>query len=69
MCLLLFTCLFTDLSPSECQEAEVQLRSREELLSSTYHSIAVEFAGLHDTPGRMKEKGVITVSLLPLSWS
>jgi len=25
--------------------------------------VSVEFAGLHDTPGRMQEKGVITVSL------
>lgn len=27
-----------------------------------YHQVAVRFADLHDTPGRMQEKGVITVS-------
>lgn len=33
-----------------------------------YHQVAVQFVELHDTPGRMQEKGVITVrkpSLLP----
>ena len=33
------------------------------MLSSIYHQVAVQFAELHDTPGRMKEKGVISVSL------
>lgn len=28
-----------------------------------YHQVAVQFADLHDTPGRMQEKGVITVSV------
>lgn len=27
-----------------------------------YHQVAVQFVELHDTPGRMQEKGVITVS-------
>lgn len=27
-----------------------------------YYQVAVHFADLHDTPGRMQEKGVITVS-------
>ncbi|NWQ59325.1 ACACB carboxylase, partial [Neopipo cinnamomea] len=33
---------------------------REELLLPVYHQVAVCFADLHDTPGRMQEKGVIT---------
>ncbi|NWH37630.1 ACACB carboxylase, partial [Chloropsis hardwickii] len=33
---------------------------REELLLPVYHQVAVRFADLHDTPGRMQEKGVIT---------
>jgi len=63
---------------------ELQLKTREELLSTMYHQvhpqhfiyhflytskysfpslqISVEFADLHDTPGRMQEKGVIAVS-------
>lgn len=28
-----------------------------------YYQVAVHFADLHDTPGRMQEKGVITVSV------
>lgn len=27
-----------------------------------YHQVAVQFADLHDTPGRMLEKGVVSVS-------
>ncbi|NXC46043.1 ACACB carboxylase, partial [Penelope pileata] len=33
---------------------------REELLLPLYCQVAVRFADLHDTPGRMQEKGVIT---------
>ncbi|NXW39922.1 ACACB carboxylase, partial [Nyctiprogne leucopyga] len=33
---------------------------REELLLPMYYQVAVHFADLHDTPGRMQEKGVIT---------
>ncbi|NXC23285.1 ACACB carboxylase, partial [Corythaeola cristata] len=33
---------------------------REELLLPIYYQVAVHFADLHDTPGRMQEKGVIT---------
>ncbi|NXT19294.1 ACAC carboxylase, partial [Syrrhaptes paradoxus] len=33
---------------------------REELLLPMYYQVAVCFADLHDTPGRMQEKGVIT---------
>lgn len=28
-----------------------------------YYQVAMHFADLHDTPGRMQEKGVITVSM------
>ncbi|NXJ82184.1 ACACB carboxylase, partial [Trogon melanurus] len=33
---------------------------REDLLLPMYYQVAVHFADLHDTPGRMQEKGVIT---------
>ena len=41
---------------------EGQLRAREEFLLPIYHQVALQFVDLHDTPGRMQEKGVITVS-------
>ena len=41
---------------------EAQLTAREEFLSSTFHQIAVDFADLHDTPGRMLKKGCVAVS-------
>ena len=41
---------------------EAQLRAREDFLLPIYHQVAVQFVDLHDTPGRMQEKGVITVS-------
>lgn len=48
---------------SQCQkELEAQLKAREEVLSTIYHQIAVQFAELHDTPGRMQEKGCVAVS-------
>uniref|UniRef100_A0A668AIB8 acetyl-CoA carboxylase n=1 Tax=Myripristis murdjan TaxID=586833 RepID=A0A668AIB8_9TELE len=49
-----------ELSPSERKELETKLREREEFLLPIYHQVAVQFADLHDTPGRMQEKGVIT---------
>lgn len=43
------------------------MKEREEFLIPIYHQVAVQFADLHDTPGRMQEKGVINVSaVLPL---
>ena len=36
-----------------------EISEREALLLPVYDQIAVQFADLHDTPGRMKEKGVI----------
>ncbi|XP_072278499.1 acetyl-CoA carboxylase 1 isoform X2 [Pyxicephalus adspersus] len=49
-----------ELSPSDCKELENKLKEREEFLIPIYHQVAVQFADLHDTPGRMQEKGVIT---------
>uniref|UniRef100_A0A8C4N1D7 CoA carboxyltransferase C-terminal domain-containing protein n=1 Tax=Eptatretus burgeri TaxID=7764 RepID=A0A8C4N1D7_EPTBU len=39
---------------------EVKLCEREELLLPIYRQVAVQFADLHDTPGRMLKKAVIT---------
>ena len=36
-----------------------KMKEREELLAPMYHTVAVHLADLHDTPVRMKEKGVI----------
>nr|XP_061801537.1 acetyl-CoA carboxylase 1-like isoform X7 [Nerophis lumbriciformis] len=49
-----------ELSPPDRKELETKLKEREEFLSPIYHQVAVQFADLHDTPGRMQEKGVIT---------
>lgn len=48
-----------ELSPTERKELESKLKEREEFLTPIYHQVAVQFADLHDTPGRMQEKGVI----------
>lgn len=49
-----------ELSPADRKELETKLKEREEFLLPIYHQVAVQFADLHDTPGRMQEKGVIT---------
>ncbi|XP_075070318.1 acetyl-CoA carboxylase 2 isoform X2 [Mixophyes fleayi] len=49
-----------ELSDLERKNLEKKLKAREEQLLPIYHQIAVKFADLHDTPGRMQEKGVIT---------
>uniref|UniRef100_A0A8C0FUY7 acetyl-CoA carboxylase n=1 Tax=Bubo bubo TaxID=30461 RepID=A0A8C0FUY7_BUBBB len=46
--------------PADRKELETKLKEREEFLSPIYHQVAMQFADLHDTPGRMQEKGVIT---------
>lgn len=51
----------SDLSDKERKDLEGQLKAREDLLLPIYHQVAVQFADLHDTPGRMLEKGVISV--------
>ncbi|XP_023378626.1 acetyl-CoA carboxylase 1 isoform X1 [Pteropus vampyrus] len=48
-----------ELSAAERKELENKLKEREEFLIPIYHQIAVQFADLHDTPGRMQEKGII----------
>uniref|UniRef100_A0A665XCX2 acetyl-CoA carboxylase n=1 Tax=Echeneis naucrates TaxID=173247 RepID=A0A665XCX2_ECHNA len=47
-------------SNNHCKELESKLKAREEFLLPIYHQVAVQFVDLHDTPGRMQEKGVIT---------
>ncbi|XP_012813279.2 acetyl-CoA carboxylase 1 isoform X2 [Xenopus tropicalis] len=49
-----------ELGAADCKELETKLKEREEFLLPIYHQVAVQFADLHDTPGRMQEKGVIT---------
>ncbi|XP_044052798.1 acetyl-CoA carboxylase isoform X2 [Siniperca chuatsi] len=49
-----------ELSDKQCLELESKLKAREEFLLPIYHQVAVQFVDLHDTPGRMQEKGVIT---------
>lgn len=52
------------LSEKQSRELEAKLKEREEFLMPIYHQVAVQFVELHDTPGRMQEKGVITVRKL-----
>ncbi|XP_033618279.1 acetyl-CoA carboxylase 2 isoform X1 [Fukomys damarensis] len=49
----------SQLSDKDRKDLEGQLKAREELLLPIYHQVAVQFAELHDTPGRMLEKGTI----------
>ena len=62
VCLLAGT---PELSAAERKELESKLKEREEFLLPIYHQVAVQFADLHDTPGRMQETGVIIVSRRP----
>ncbi|XP_041504337.1 acetyl-CoA carboxylase 2 isoform X3 [Microtus oregoni] len=48
------------LSDKDRKELEGQLKAREDLLFPIYHQVAVQFADLHDTPGHMLEKGIIS---------
>ncbi|XP_006870497.1 PREDICTED: acetyl-CoA carboxylase 2 [Chrysochloris asiatica] len=50
----------SDLSDKDRKDLESQLKAREDLLLPIYHQVALHFADLHDTPGRMLEKGVIS---------
>jgi acetyl-CoA carboxylase/biotin carboxylase 1 len=47
------------LDDSERTSVTREISDRESLLLPVYDQIAVHFADLHDTPGRMKERGVI----------
>ncbi|XP_048467701.1 acetyl-CoA carboxylase [Rhincodon typus] len=49
-----------ELSQKIRKELEAKLKAREEFLLPIYQQVATQFANLHDTPGRMQEKGVIT---------
>ncbi|KAM6165825.1 acetyl-CoA carboxylase 2 isoform 2-T2 [Erethizon dorsatum] len=49
----------SELSDKIRRDLEGQLKAREELLLPIYHQVAVQFAELHETPGRMLEKGTI----------
>ncbi|XP_063081855.1 acetyl-CoA carboxylase 2 isoform X4 [Cavia porcellus] len=49
----------SELQDKDRKALEGQLKAREELLLPVYHQVAVQFADLHDTPGRMLEKGII----------
>lgn len=44
---------------NKLKELEASLELREKYLMPIYHQIAVQFADLHDTPGRMLQKKVI----------
>ncbi|KAK7108725.1 hypothetical protein V1264_016404 [Littorina saxatilis] len=50
----------TDLSPEARTELQEAVKAAEDKLAPLYHSVALQFADLHDTPGRMEEKGVIS---------
>ena len=51
------------LNPDEKAEFQKKLAARQENVLPMYHQVAIQFANLHDTPGRMEEMGVITVCL------
>lgn len=39
---------------------ELKMKERAQILLHVYHTVAVHFADLHDTPERMLEKGCIS---------
>jgi acetyl-CoA carboxylase/biotin carboxylase 1 len=43
----------------DTEEINKKIKVREKLLFGVYQQVAIHFADLHDTPGRMKAKGVI----------
>ncbi|XP_048578343.1 acetyl-CoA carboxylase-like isoform X1 [Nematostella vectensis] len=49
-----------DLSMRDRKSLEKKLKDREDELLPMYQQVAIEFADLHDTPGRMLEKGVVS---------
>eukprot|EP01124_Arcella_intermedia_P034343 TRINITY_DN8497_c0_g1_i1.p1 TRINITY_DN8497_c0_g1~~TRINITY_DN8497_c0_g1_i1.p1 ORF type:complete len:2187 (-),score=404.17 TRINITY_DN8497_c0_g1_i1:17-6577(-) len=49
-----------DLTKEEKSQTEKQLKERKELLLPIYRQVAVQFADLHDTPGRMKAMNAIS---------
>ena len=55
-----------DLSRADRLSLEKDMKDREEHLMPIYRQVAVTFADLHDTAGRMQEKGCISVRLSSL---
>lgn len=55
-----------NLSADEKKALETELAEHEERLIPMYHQVAIQFADLHDTPGRMEEKGVVSVCTIYL---
>lgn len=45
--------------PDEKKKLTHQIKDREEVISSAYHQVALNFADLHDRPNRMLAKGAI----------
>jgi acetyl-CoA carboxylase carboxyltransferase component len=52
-----------ELSSSERVVLEKQMKARESIIMPLYHQVAVMFTDLHDTAGRMQEKGCINVRI------
>jgi len=46
-------------SGAEASKIKAAIQKRREALTPFYHAVATRFCDLHDTPGRMKAKGVI----------
>jgi hypothetical protein len=44
---------------AEIDQLKTRIRQRESVLATVYEQLAVQFADLHDTPGRMEAVGVI----------
>ena len=54
----------SEVTPDQKAELQKEMKKMEDSLAPMYHTVAIHFADLHDTPGRMEEKGVISVSKL-----
>ena len=59
----------SDLLPAARSEMEAAARDLEDRLAPAYHPVALLFADLHDTPGRMERKGVIAVCVVVVFFS
>ena len=51
----------SDITPEKRAQLQKKMKEVEDKLAPSYHMVALLFADLHDTPGRMEEKGVISV--------
>ena len=52
-----------ELAAHERVVLDKQMKEREAIIMPLYHQVAVMFADLHDTAGRMQEKGCINVCI------